>query len=333
MDDVAAATPRLVCASPAQFQGVLIEFAGRILGVLAYSAAAPADLAGFEAPYVWVRLPVLAEDACWYEVWVSSVPVTTGKKSGLSFASNGKLLFGSLVMDEADRSRIEQMAQAAYTAIFDVLDHTGYPELLRLWNYFPDINGSGCKMERYREFNVGRHNAFGSEGRPIGDGLVPAACALGTRQGPLVACFLAGRVRGVCLENPRQTTAYRYPEEYGPRSPTFSRGMLVGGVLLVSGTASIVGSRTMHPGDVLRQLDETLENLRLVISQARSGGFSGASAAGLCLNVYLRRAEDRTVVCGRIETEYAGAHVVYFQADVCRSDLLVEIEAFWMSHP
>ncbi|MHB8256853.1 MAG: chorismate transformation enzyme, FkbO/Hyg5 family [Acidiferrobacterales bacterium] len=330
-EEIAVASPRLVCASPAQLEAVLAKFTGRILGVLAYAATRPEWPAG-EVPCTWVTLPVLTGEA-WYEVWVSTRAVAVSRDSGLSFSHDGGLLFGSLVLGDADAGQIDRKAFAAYSAIFDVLDRMGYPELLRVWNYFPDINGADRGMERYREFNVGRYEAFCRKGRAIGDGMVPAACALGTRQGTLVVCFLAGRAPGIYIENPRQTNAYLYPSDFGPRSPTFSRGVLVGDALLVSGTASIVGSKTMHPGDVLRQLDETLENLRVVVAQARARGFATSDPAGLSLNVYLRHATDYPVVRGRLDAEFGGARIAFLQADVCRTDLLVEIEAFWMPIP
>ena len=319
---------RLVCASPAQLEAVLTESAGKILGVLVYSAAEP-EYSASEVPHAWVALPVL-NAKIWYEVWISPRAAVTHRDSRLSFSCDGNLLFGSLVLGDAGSEPLERAAFAAYSSIFDLLDRMRYLELLRLWNYFPDINGAGCGMERYREFNVGRYEAFCGKGRAIADGMVPAACALGTRRGPLVVCFLAGRTHGIYIENPRQTSAYRYPGDFGPRSPTFSRGVIVGDALLVSGTASIVGSRTMHPGNVLRQLCETIENLRTVIAQARARGFAAQDPAGLCLNVYLRHASDYQMVCGPIEAEFGGASIAYLQADVCRADLLVEIEAFWM---
>ncbi len=331
MEKVAVTSPRLVCASPAQLEVVLAKSAGKILGVLAYAAAKPEWSAG-ELPCAWVKLPVLREEA-WYEVWISSRAAVVSRDSELSFSCDGSLLFGSLVLGDADSGRLERKAFATYSAIFDLLDRLDYRALLRVWNYFPDINDAGRGMERYREFNVGRYEAFCSKGRAIGDGMVPAACALGTRHGTLVVCFLAGKTPGIYIENPRQTNAYRYPSDFGPRSPTFSRGVLVGDTLLVSGTASIVGSKTTHPGDVLRQLDETLENLRVVFAQARVCGFAAQDLTGLCLNVYLRHATDFPVVRGRLDAEFGGAHIAYLQADVCRADLLVEIEAFWMPVP
>ena len=323
-----AARLRLICGSRAQFERAREEYRGKILGVLAYAEAEP-SFERSDFPCAWVALPRLGGDA-WYEMWISSLPVTYAGDARLAIAYDGALLFGSLKLAETSPDGLEGKAFEAYSAIFDTLDHAGYAELLRVWNYFPGINDAGRGLERYREFNVGRHEAFADKGRVIGEGCVPAACALGSRQGSMVVCFLAGKQPGIIIENPRQTNAYRYPQDFGPKSPTFSRGVLLDGALLISGTASIVGSATVHPDDVMRQLGETLVNLQVVIEQARASGFSERDKAKLCLNVYLRHAADYPAVRSRLATEFGCAHIVYLQADICRADLLVEIEAFWM---
>ena len=62
------------------------------------------------------------------------------------------------------------------------------------------------------------------------------------------------------------------PGDYGPRSPTFSRAALVypagQEILFISGTASIVGHQTVHPGDVVGQCRESMENIAAVLAEA-----------------------------------------------------------------
>lgn len=321
---------RLNCGSRAYFERVLEECAGRVLGVLAYGAVEP-ELPAKEFPCVWVQQPVFGVEA-WYEIWVSTQPVTVKSHDQTICAQDGRLIFGCLMLTEVGNERLESKAFEVYTAIFDRLDCEDYPQLLRVWNYFPRINGIGSELERYREFNVGRHRAFSHKNRTIFGGSVPAACTLGTKNGGLAVCFLASRVPGVPLENPRQTSAYRYPKHFGPRSPIFSRGMLLGDALFISGTASIIGSETAHPGNIFRQLDETLENLQSVIRQAQEGGFDTSDSDNLFFNVYLRYAEDYPGVRARLDAELGGEdRVVYILADICRADLLIEVEAFWIS--
>src|SRR4029077_5387998 len=136
----------------------------------------------------------------------------------------------------------------------------GYGHLLRVWNYFPHINDDADGVERYVRFNAGRHDAFAAKGRATATD-APAACALGSRGTDLVIYFLAAKRAGQQIENPRQVSAFRYPPQYGPRSPPFAGAMLARPtgkpLLFVSGTASIVGHETLHHGDAAAQAAET----------------------------------------------------------------------------
>lgn len=274
-----------------------------------------------------------------FEGWFGSAPVRIGERHGLRFCSDGNLLFGVIEVREeggcpADGmpSALCRAGQQAYENLFRVLGEEGYPHLWRLWNYLADINGETDGLERYRQFNMGRHQAFEEAGRLAMES-IPAASALGVAGGPLSVAFLAGRTPAEPVENPRQLSAYRYPQEYGPRSPTFSRAALarLPGVewLFVSGTASIVGHRSVHPDDPAAQTREIVTNLEAVLAAAnrRSAG-PAYRLDELGARVYVRRPEDLAVVRAELERALgAGAELVYVLADVCRADLLVEVEA------
>ena len=171
---------------------------------------------------------------------------------------------------QAGSPPLQAACEEAYAGIFRLLEAQGLPHLWRVWNYMADINGSSHGLERYRHFNVGRQDAFLAALRRV-RGQVPAACALGLAAGPLSIAFLAGACPVRPIENPRQVSAYDYPEDYGPRSPTFSRGALVclkdETLLFISGTASIVGHRSLHPGDVVAQCRESVANVAAVLAE------------------------------------------------------------------
>jgi enamine deaminase RidA (YjgF/YER057c/UK114 family) len=145
--------------------------------------------------------------------------------------------------------------------------------------------------------------------------------------------FLAARRAPIAIENPRQTSAYHYPLQYGLHQPIFSRAcVLPGGSgtdLFVSGTASIVGHETLHPGDVVAQTRESLANIVAVVAEAnRVYGDGRYSLDRLTFKVYVRRPGDLEAIAAEIaRTVKADTPIVYLRADICRSDLLVEIEA------
>lgn len=262
---------------------------------------------------------------------------------GLSWRSDGEWTFGRLQLPESAAADLEALSQAAYTRLFAALAQAGTPQLLRLWNYLPRINEDQAGLERYRRFNLGRQAAFLQAGRSAFDG-APAACALGCAEasegaggGGLTLYFLAGRQPVTPIENPRQVSAYRYPSRYGPAAPTFSRAALAdlggGGVgLFISGTASIVGHETLHLGDVRAQTRETITNLRTVCELASQRAGRPLRVEDLELVVYLRHPADLAAVRDEL-AQALGADspalrgAIYLQADVCRADLLVEIEA------
>ncbi len=145
----------------------------------------------------------------------------------------------------------------------------------------------------------------------------------------------------VPLENPRQTSAFDYAEHYSPKTPKFSRAMALScgnyATILVSGTASITNSETRHVGDAAAQTDETLDNVAALISEDNLCHHGlpglGASLEGLGLvRVYIKREEDYANVRAACEKRLGELPTIYAMANVCRPDLLVEIEGFAFSH-
>ena len=107
------------------------------------------------------------------------------------------------------------------------------------------------------------------------DGGYAAATAIGLPSPPdqLHVHWLATKQPGIAIENPRQVSAFAYPRDYGPVAPGFSRAMLLPGdtpLLLISGTASIVGHASQHP-DTLALLDLQGIGVTGVEAEARTG--------------------------------------------------------------
>jgi enamine deaminase RidA (YjgF/YER057c/UK114 family) len=276
------------------------------------------------------------------ELWSMDGAVSSGVRGELCFTHNDHVLFGRIQIDEADypenehigKTPLQWAAELAYRDIFALLDEMRFPHVLRFWNHIVDINVDSYGLERYRQFNSGRQDGFLSAGREIAGAVVPAASAVGCDEGPLTVYFLASRGdRPVAVENPRQVSAYHYPAAYGPRSPTFSRASVadIGGthVLFLSGTASIAGHVSMHVGDVTAQVRETMANIEAMICEAnRVVPQAAFKLDDLCFKIYIRSAQDVPLVRRELE-RLAGkdARMLFLRADICRRDLLVEIEA------
>lgn len=263
------------------------------------------------------------------ETWKVDVSATEQSRDGIRYRDNGRWLIGELRVDAALSEDIEQAAHDAYTRLRAFVSASATPQLLRVWNFFDRLNQGAGDAERYRRFCVGRHRAIAAPGF---EALLPAATVIGTNTPGLVLQFLAGTQAGVQVENPRQTPAFRYPRDYGPISPSFSRATRVGAHLLVSGTAAVVGHQTLHPGDAAAQIEEIDANVAALLEHARAGLPGGWRAQAL--RVYLRREEDQAVVLPRVR-ECFGAHtpIAVLRGDISRADLMVEIEGVWTFQP
>ena len=270
------------------------------------------------------------------EVWHGRSEAADGTVGTTRYRHNGEVLFATVSAAAADGGidALGMATYAAYRSLLEALHVAGYPHLLRVWNSIPGINVDDGGLERYRRFNLHRFKAYDEAKCPTEAG-APAACALGSFGGPLVLYCLAAKTPPDPIENPRQTSAYRYPAQYGPRAPSFSRAALWRGdgeesdVLFVSGTASIVGHQTLHEGNVVAQAHETLTNLQSVVAAAVSRGARDvALLSDLLLKAYVRHPEDQPLVRQVLAGHGLDADaVLYLHADICRANLLVEIEA------
>ncbi len=222
-----------------------------------------------------------------------------------------------------------------------------FDEVARVWIYFGGITADEAGSERYRELNRARTEFFGKlsfGGRLALSGyegdFYPASTGIGTLGRGLTTSCLALQterddVRLLPLENPLQTPSFCYGKEYSLKSPKFSRAMAVvlGNYVTtwISGTASIVDSETVHVGDVTKQTEQTIENIERLIS-AENFARQGLPGAGAGLRdlakvrVYIKHAGDYDKVRAVCERRCAGLPTIYAVADVCRPDLLVEIE-------
>ena len=321
---------------------------GDVPGVAGFhgSGASKSPAAGRAGiPIARVKTPVLPDAGELYQVWRCGEPAASGEHERLRFRRSGEMLFDCVANAETRASpdgngcsSLQAATAQAYREIFAALAAESYPHLLCIWSYLPAINRDEHGGERYRQFNRARQQALRARGRAH-QGTVPAASALGcSLASPLMVYFLAGRIAPTFVENPRQVSAYHYPREYGGYRPAFSRTTLLrqstGLALFISGTASIVGHRLLHLGDAAVQTRETLANIEALLAQAnRAARGARFELSALACQVYVRRPADLPLVQAELDAALGGeARVIYLQADICRQDLLVEIEAAAM-HP
>jgi len=227
-----------------------------------------------------------------------------------------------------------------------------FDQVLRTWLCLGGIVDDDGPTQRYKELNRARadvyqHVPFLADRLPEGHTgpAFPASTGIGTAGRSISLSAVAvvsddDDVVAVPLENPRQTAAYAYATGYSPTSPKFARGLALchgaDATLFISGTASITRSETRHAGDVVAQTHETLENITALISEdnlSRHGQAGrGTTLEGLGVaRVYVKRPQDYARVRAVCEQRLGAVPASYVVADVCRPDLLVEIEGIAFS--
>lgn len=293
-----------------------------------YAALTAHGLSASTIPLARVYKAVLGGQSDKIEVWYVPNNVACVNSADVNYAHDGTFLFGVLQCPAAPGD-MRTAARSIYRSVFKLLRTSGYSHLLRVWNAIPDIHATDHGLERYRAFNLGRHEAFVEFGAATHEG-APAATALGTPTGPLLVYFLAAKQAPRALENPRQVSAYHYPGQYGPQAPNFSRAALFSvqneAMLFVSGTASIVGHESLHLGQVREQTDESLRNVQALLQRAALPGCQRLQ--DLNFKVYVRHARDYPLVLEQMQRhDLHHADTLYLEADVCREALLMELEA------
>lgn len=302
-----------------------------LLGIVRHDRI-PLELRDLDAcPVVYLDLPQFTGPPL-AEVWMSTLSVNYQQVEGIRCAMNDEVLFGALQLEESPGTLLDIVTYRAYRRLLVQARALGYPHLLRVWNYFPHINRKSDGLERYQRFCAGRFQAL-AEGLSDFPRTLPAGTAIGTMSGPLTIYFLAAREPGMHVENPRQVSAYKYPRVYGPRSPSFARATLrpsiSGSHLLIAGTASVVGHVSEHIGEPRNQTLEIIRNLNALITHAEQlHGFTrGQGGEQAFFKIYIRHPEDFTTVRDILKEQVSfPTEVLYLQGEMCRSELLLEIE-------
>lgn len=300
--------------------------------VLAVFEFGRSPLESVDSRHVPVALPQLG-DAKQVEVWQCSGPIKTGRWDLLRFAQGEQLTMGHIALDLRVHGEMRHASRKAYDILQSFLQQSPHQWPLKIWNYVPDINRGSGDDELYRQFCLGRAEAvlIDPGDRPP----LPAATAIGApaSEHALQVYFLAASLPGLDVENPRQVSAWRYPRQYGPKSPLFSRGTILrlngAQQFLISGTASVVGHQTHHENQVASQVSESLRNVSSLLDEGHR--LMGDAQASLdsdgTLKVYVRHPEQLELIRKTLDSE-APAEIprIYLQGDVCRENLLTEID-------
>ena len=245
---------------------------------------------------------------------------------------------------------ILESSEKAFDNAMKILEAEGLSihHIIRQWNYIENISrveGFEEEHQNYQVFNDVRSHYYE---KGTFDNGYPAATGIGMTTGGVIIDFIAlspsDQISVKPIQNPGQIDAHRYSElvlkgtpSEGLQqkcSPKFERAKLVtigsGHYIYVSGTASIRGEKTMHVDDVEKQTLTTIENIFQLFSKENQESlglkFDVSQIRFSHLRAYVKYNKDIPLVKKICESKLNSNSSLFLISDICREDLLVEIE-------
>lgn len=249
-------------------------------------------------------------------------------------------------------NNLYEQAKSSFIRMQKILDNEklSFSDIVRQWNYIEkitDTKGHDTVRQNYQIFNDVRSHFYGMSNFVNG---YPSATGIGTQTGGVTIDFIAvsspGHLSIHPVNNPEQTDAYQYSdnvlvgkgidETTRKTTPKFERGKLIKaknhGRIYVSGTAAVVGETTAHPDDVENQTLTTIENIKRLLSSEnllKHGiHYEVNKKSYSYLRTYIKNRVDFESVKRLCEEHFKSENFQYLISDICREDLLVEIEGY-----
>jgi hypothetical protein len=242
---------------------------------------------------------------------------------------------------------VRNQADAVFSGIEKILQAENFhlSSIVRQWNYIQDIVGVENGKQNYQEFNDSRSFYYGktsfSHGFPAATGIGAVFPGVSIDLDALLPTDSSLTI--IPVNNKLQVPAHFYSAEvlFGDddecsgikTTPKFERAKLIlsgnKGILYLSGTAAIRGEMSLQFAGIEEQTIITLENIDHLISGTTlsDSGIQKSDHISLnALRIYLKEGQYYDVVKQFVDKKYPGVQAVYLTGDVCRNELLIEIE-------
>jgi enamine deaminase RidA (YjgF/YER057c/UK114 family) len=252
----------------------------------------------------------------------------------------------------AIENTISQSAESAFRQLLAAFLQLGlsFNQIVRQWNYVEQIFGfeaSGLhQRQNYQLFNEVRSEYYS---RHLTNPDFPAATGIGVaHHGVSIECMaVAGdeNLKIISLSNPEQLDSWQYgqtvlkgkPKKHltSNQPPQFERAkLMISGNqsrVFISGTASIAGQETIGLNDVEEQTRIAIDHIELLTGK-KNLKFHAPQLTVIpdqyaCVRVYVKNEADIPAVKAICRNHFGKVPLSFVQADICREDLLVEIEA------
>lgn len=262
-------------------------------------------------------------------------------ENGTILFRNGvtEILLGTIHANENSSCKLN--AEKAFDELVETFEEAQFPlnTIVRQWNYLEDILGFDDEEQRYQEFNNVRSVAYGKAF--IEDGY-PAATGIGMSHGGVIVEFVAVKSKDAYtqpVDNPEQISAHQYTEKVLvgeactlKATPKFERARYLRyrdkKMIFISGTASIIAEETVGVGNAAKQTAVTIENIQRLFSSSVLNAIPDEVKNPIFKHarVYVKNKKDYAAIRKVVKEAFGDLPVVYILADICRDDLLVEIE-------
>ena len=254
----------------------------------------------------------------------------------LSSGNCQEIITNGIVPGDVSKSAFEQSVEI-FGIVGDILKENGFrpSDIYRQWNYIQHITDGKEGSQNYQEFNDARSIFYSSCDWPGG---YPAATGIGTSAGGVMVelCAISGNaITSKHIDNPLQIAAHSYSQSVldgkvietltERTTPKFERARLLGSTIYISGTAAIKGEESNSSTYAAEQTAETMEIMDRLVSRENIPVVNEGSSYDI-LRVYVKRASDIAAVKAFMEEHYPAIDKYYLVADICRPELLVEIE-------
>jgi enamine deaminase RidA (YjgF/YER057c/UK114 family) len=254
---------------------------------------------------------------------------------------------------ERSQTDIYQQSVAAFEIMQKILIAEGlsFSNVVRQWNYIEDITGFAGENQHYQIFNDVRSSYYNSSKFTNG---YPAATGIGMNSGGVIIDFVANNVNNVTqsisIKSPVQSDAHQYTQEVlahnairtatTESTPKFERAKALASnsenlTIFISGTASIKGQQSVFSNDAIMQTKFTINNILKLVSKENIEKHNLSkfytSLRPFYFRVYIKNPADFEAV-KKVCNEMLGTmQLLYLQADICRPELLIEIEGMFVS--
>ena len=231
-----------------------------------------------------------------------------------------------------------------FSSLEMLLSKTGFSlgDIIRQWNYIEGILQYDGPHQHYQIFNEIRAKFYGDHFKEKG---YPAGTGIGIKRGGIIVEYIAvsdSETKTIPINNPRQVPAYQYSQDVlkgqsinkVKATPKFERGrylsVLDKEILFVSGTAAISGEQVIYPDNSSLQTLYTIDTIDELISKnnLNKKGIRAGKSSFDYLRIYMKDRNDFLRIWEVCQKRYGDVPCVWIQADICRNELLVEIEGY-----